>query len=269
MIVLSNQFVLTPAAPGVNADNPLIGWHNLVALGNVSADTELVDAPAANLANPATFLTWRGASATAQSIIADIASVDPIDYLAIAAHNFGSAQISVTIEGSVTPGVWFELVQATMLGSDAPALFRFTPQALLSIRAVLGVGSEAPRAAVLYVGKLLTLPRRIYVGHTPITYGRTAKVTNARSESGNYLGRIVLNEMHETAVELANIPPDIYRSDIDPFLQASTDTPFFFAWRPASYPREVGYAWMTNDPQPVNQRTNGMMSLSLRMQGLA
>jgi hypothetical protein len=129
-------------------------------------------------------------------------------------------------------------------------------------------GSEAPTAAVLYTGALLVLQRRIYVGHTPITMGRTSKITNARSESGNFLGRIVLNEMTETSVSIQNLTPDWYRSQLDPFIRASKETPFFFAWRPGDYANEVGYAWITDDPQPSNQRSNGMMQIDFQMRGI-
>ena len=54
-----------------------------------------------------------------------------------------------------------------------------------------------------------------------------------------------------------------------PFIVASKEVPFFFAWRPASYPRETGFAWMTNNPKPSNQRSNGMMQISLSMGGVS
>jgi hypothetical protein len=95
-----------------------------------------------------------------------------------------------------------------------------------------------------------------------------AKITNARSESGNFLGRIVINEMTETSVSMQNLTPDWYRSQLDPFIRASKETPFFFAWRPGDYPNEVGYAWITDDPQPSNQRSNGMMQIDFQMRGI-
>jgi hypothetical protein len=52
-----------------------------------------------------------------------------------------------------------------------------------------------------------------------------------------------------------------------PFTTSGKGTPFFFAWRPASYPRETGYVWLTGDPVPVNQRSNGMMSVGLDYDG--
>jgi hypothetical protein len=30
----------------------------------------------------------------------------------------------------------------------------------------------------------------------------------------------------------------------------------------------VGFAWLTNDPQPMNQRPNGMMQVELQLSGV-
>jgi len=110
--------------------------------------------------------------------------------------------------------------------------------------------------------------RRIYVGHTPMPYGRSARIQNGRSEAGHFLGRIVIQETRDTAVALQNLTPTWYRTYMDPFIRASKEVPFFFAWRPQSYPYETGYGWMTNEPRPVNQRANGMMQIDLQMSGV-
>ena len=147
-------------------------------------------------------------------------------------------------------------------------MLRFEPDAYVSIRIRLQPGSAAPTAAVVYVGKLLVLQRRIHGGHTPINYGRTTKVTNARSENGSFLGRIVLAEVTTTSVSLQNLTPDWYRTYFDPFVTAAREQPFFWAWRPSDYPAECGFAWLTNDPVPTNHLANGMMQVSFEMGGI-
>jgi hypothetical protein len=271
MIVISNSLVLA-APPSYQPNNPVIGWHNLVTPANVTASSEAADHPAVNLANPITApqARWQATATSAQTVEVAIDAVDPIDYVAIARHNLGTAHIPVMVEGSINSGVdWSELVQEVLLPNDAPALFRFSEQAPTNVRLSLGSGDAAASIAVLYVGKLLTLQRRIYVGHVPMPYGRSATVVNGKSEGGDYLGRIITSEQTGTAVSLQNITPAWYRAEMDPFIKASKDTPFFFAWRPADYPQEIGFAWMTNDPQPKNQRPNGMMQIDLQMTGIA
>lgn len=276
-LVISNSYVITATASGggtIDGDNPIIGWRNLVTTGNISTTTAEAANPATNMANPSTNLRWVGELSSPEAdeyITLNLNSVDPVDYIAVAKHNWGSAQIAVSIElldEDASPDAWEELIASVLLPNDGPAIFRFPPQAVGHIRIRLQPGSEAPSAAVVYAGKLLVLQRKIYVGHTPMPYGRNTKVTNARSESGNFLGRIVLGRSTATAVEMKNLTPDWYRANVEPWLVNAQELPFFFAWKPETYPREVGFGWLTGDPKPVNQLANGMMSFSFNMGGV-
>ena len=275
-VVISGSFVLGDLVSGggvINADNPLIGYENLVTSANVSSTTAATGFPVINLANPSTNLRWIGETSSPEAdeyITLEINTAELVDYVAIARHNFATAQIAVSIEAldEGSPESWTEIVADVIPPNDGPLMFRFTPQAVTSIRIRMQPGSAAPTAAVVYTGALLVLQRRIYVGHTPITDGRKSKVTNAKSESGNFLGRIVLNEMTETAVDMTNLTPAWYRSYMRPFVLASKESPFFFAWRPDAYPNEVGFAWLTEDAIPSNALANGMMSINLKMNGI-
>jgi hypothetical protein len=276
-IVIQSGFVVSDSVSGggvINADNPLIGYANLITAANIAATTEADGFPASNVANVSTVLRWQGedgSPAADEYLTATINAAEPVDYIAVARHNLGSAQIAVSVEyldTDASPDTWEELIAPVILPNDGPALFRFAPAALSQIRIRMQPGSEAPTIAVLYCGALLVLQRRIYVGHTPVNYGRSANIVNARSEAGDFLGRIVLSETTATGVSLKNITPSWFRSYLNPFILDSVRRPFFFAWRPSGYPREVGYVWMTNDPQPLNELTNGMMSIDLQMSGI-
>lgn len=276
-IVISGSLVLGDIASGggvINANNPLIGWESLVRTGNISSTTAATGFPASNLANPSTNLRWEGEGGSPEAdeyITMALDTAELVDYVAIARHNFATAQIAVSIEvldQDASPAAWNEIVADVIPPNDGPLMFRFTPQAVSSIRIRMQPGSAAPTAAVVYCGALLVLQRRIYVGHTPVTMGRKSKVTNARSESGNFLGRIVTAQMTGTEVDLTNLTPAWYRANIEPFILDAVERPFFFAWRPSDYPYEVGYCWLTNDPQPSNSLANGMMQVSLEMAGV-
>lgn len=276
-IVISGSLVLGDALSGggvIDANNPLIGWESRVTSGNVSATTAQSGFPASNLANPSTNLRWIGEIGSPEAdeyITLALNTNEDVDYIGIARHNFYSAQIPVSIEvfdDQSSPQVWEEIVADVIPPNDGPLLFRFTPQGVTSIRIRMQPGLAAPTAAAVYAGKLLVLQRRICVGHTPIPMGRKTKITNARSENGDFLGRIVLGQMTATQVSLLNLTPAWYRTYLDPFIRDAEERPFFFAWRPSDYPNEVGYAWMTNDPEPTNQLANGMMSIDLQMAGI-
>lgn len=264
-VVFSPGFALNEA--DFNVNNPIILYDNLATIANVTADGSAADYPVSNVANPDTLSEWCG-STTAEQLVTVTISVDRFaDAIGIARHNFGTAQIQVSIEGNVGAG-WSQIVAPVLFKDDAPKIFRFTKDVYTGLRLRLGAGSAVPRLAVLSVGELLRLPRRIYVGHTPITLGRQRKVINGMSESGNFLGRVVTGGQSSTAVSLKNLDPAWYRERFDPFVLACETLPFFFSWRPDRYPREIGYVWLSGDAIPKNQMSNGMMQVDLSITGV-
>lgn len=269
MIVISSDLVL--ASDGLSLDHPIIGWENIVTTTNIAATTENASYPVTNLANPATNLVWKGSDDSQQYLTITTGSADPLDYVAIARHNFSSAGLPVSLEAD-DGGGYDELIAPFIPVDDGPLILRFTQASYASVRIKLAAGdltpAVVPQAAVVYAGKLLVLPRKIYQNQTPLPHGRKRKVTNGRSESGEYLGRIVLGEWTETNVPLSMIEPTYYREHIDAFLEAAAETPFFFGWRPQSYPYESGYAFLTNDPRPVNAQQHGLISLDLQLSGV-
>lgn len=268
MIVVSQSLVLAETQES-SPNHPVIGYHNLAAFGNVTADTEGAAYPAVNLTNPATYLKWKAGDTTEQYLTVQPDFVDDVDYIGIARHNFGTIQAPITIEGQFTDGgSWEVLVEEILLGDDKPVVFRWTPQSLFAARVKIGEGDAEAEAAVLYYGKLLVLQRRIYVGHAPIPLSRVRQVTNARSESGQFLGRIITGETSGGSISLQNVQPGWLRTNLSnpgKFFETAAAEPFFFAWRPATYGREVAYCWLTNDPKPSNARSNGFMQVDLQV----
>jgi hypothetical protein len=417
-IVISSSVVLADVADGLSLDHPVIGWRNIATASTIVADTEEGNYPASNLANPSTNLGWRAGAAGEQYLTITTNEIDPIDYIAVARHNWGSGEIPVSVEGLID-GVWEEIVEEVMLPDDGPALFRFELQSMPMVRirlqasdasvesalttttirepsttflfgsaytivdrtsalipgavvssigiysalaatlkakivkrnsagnydvtvsqsfahpgggwvdlelstpytvpssgsyylaalvssavtsSVTALGDRAfklgditgtgqsgftedntvggslpmrytyqalPRAAVVYAGKLLVVERKVYAGHMAITDGIKVSVANGRSESGNFLGRIVLGESRETVIPLSLISPDWFRTYMRPFLKEGRDLPFFFAWRPQTYPREVGYGWLTDDPMPTPDNTSHLLAFDLKVGGVS
>lgn len=275
MIVDAAGFTV-PVLTGVDANSPVIGWHTLVTATNVAASSADPFYPVSNLANPSTALLWRAADDSPMpseiTLTVTFAVDTDVDYVAIARHNFATIGADVAVEGVVagdSPAVWVELIADTTLDDDAPAIFRFSSDTFAAVRLRLSGFTGVPECAILYAGELLWLQRRIYVGHTPLPLGRSTAVINARSENGAFLGRIVTGQTLETQVALQNLQPAWYRAELDPFVVAAAEAPFFFAWRPGAFPLETGFAWLTNQPKPQNARNNGMMSVTLQMAGIA
>lgn len=269
MIVISSSVVLpSSAAAAIDARNPRICWHNLVTPESVSADEEADGEPAVNIANPATYLRWRGTSTNQQSVQVTLASAKEVNYFAIAKHNLGSSGATIAFQSSTDGSTWSNVTAPAVLNSDYVVIHEFDTVFAQYYRLLITPGSEPPSIAVLYIGETLVLQRRIYVGHTPLPFGRKTAVSNGRSESGEFLGRVVRRQFLETSVDLQNITPSWYRQYFEPFAKAATTRPFFWSWRPASYPDECGYAWLADDTKMSNQRSNGYVQCSFNMQGI-
>lgn len=252
----------------LDGDNPIIGYRNIVTAGNLVASSADPNYPVTNLANPQTNSRWKPASALVSAVEVTTGSADPVDYLAIARHNLGS--LGRTLQVSINTGSGYvTAIGPILLGNDDPVLFRLIPQPMTSIALSIGAGDVSAFVGVMHVGRLLVLPRRIYVGHTPIIYGRDVDVENDRSEEGDFLGRIVTGEARSSGFAIANMMPAWYREFLDPFVISCKTRPFFFGWRPVSYPHEMGFTWTTNNPRPKNTKNNGMMGIDFSIGGIA
>lgn len=265
MLVLAENLILSEA-DDIPPGTPFIGYHNLVTISNTSADSEDADFPATNLANPLTNIEWRSTSTADQELEFSLNTATEGDYVGIARHNFGTAQISVEV-GWYDGVDWVQLVAPQIPPDDAPLMLVFDTQALnftLVLRLV--VGSTAPRAAVVYIGKLLVLERGVDVGTDfPVpSDARKTNSVNGMSEAGDYLGRIVLGQMLQWTATWKHFTPAWYRSYFRPFVRAAQDdTPFFYTWSPDDYPYEVVFAWFADDPIPLTNPATGRVGIDL------
>lgn len=262
MTYLTNALVLTLKQLGEN--NGRLCYKSFVNASNVAATSELASLPITNLANPSTSFGWGASSNADQTITLTNATATAVDYLGIARHNLGEigAEIRIRFNG-VTVRDW------SPVSNQQSLLIIFEEATPTTIQVDLRNMSQAARIAVIYCGQSVKLQRNIYVGHTPVTYGRNRRAIQGVSQSGEYLGEVVLSETLSTQVSLQNLTPDWYRAELDPYFALNPRRPCFFAWRPGKYPAEVAYCWPTGNPQPVNQRSNGMMSINWTFTGIA
>jgi hypothetical protein len=279
-VLISDAFALAPG--GIPLNTPILGWSSILpARATIAASSEAAGFPAANLTNSSTAQRWAAGAPGSPpadvflTITVDPEFSDPIDYLAIAVHNLGTGQNTVSVESSDlgSPVVWDELVEEAIPADDEPIVFRWAPQSLAALRLRIQPSPleepTTPFVAVLFAGKLLVLPRGTHTDHVPINRATTARVLSGKSETGNFLGRWVLSEERATNFALQHLEPAFYDELMAPFIDAARETPFFFAWQPQKRPREVGYCWMTNDPQPTDQFGVRRKAISLQLGGIA
>lgn len=267
-ILLTRDIVLSDAATE-DPDAGHIGWHSFIKVDNIAADYAEQFFPITNLANSATNEFWRSVSLNQQYITVNVGLNSGIDYVGFANHNLGSGVIAYRLEGSNDGMAWTAITEDVIPESDAPHVQVFELAIYTAYRIRLTpTATTFPRISCSNIGKMLVLQRRIYVGHTPITMGDDTTVTNNRSETGQFLGRIVRREFLTATVAVKNLSADWVRTYFLDFKEASKTLPFFWAWRPLSYPMEVGYCWLMDDIALKNQRANGMMNMSMQMQGI-
>lgn len=261
--VISSSLVLTQQPDTSNAGR--LCWQNLVNAGNIAASSQAAGYPITNAANPSTAYLWQ-ATGTAQQDI-DVTFSQEVDYIGFARHNLVlGSEVRIQVKFGST---YITIVDWTLVPQTQAPLFLFNLASPAGVRLSIRNNTVAPRIAVLYCGLSTALQRNIYVGHTPITYGRHVETVGGYSESGQYLGEIVRREGRSTTVALQNLTASWYREELDPFFAARPRVPAFWAWRPSTYPGETAFAWIKGNPRPVNQRNNGMMSVSFDLEGIA
>lgn len=275
MLVISGNLVLsqvTAPPPGT----PLILWKNIVAFGTVTADSEDAEYPITNVANPATDQEWRAASATDVEITISNGGGEILSGVGFARHNFGSAGIQVEIGyyDSSSPPAFVTLAGPQIMATDEPLLFQFDEDDDLDEIVIrLGTGSDAARCAVIYAGQITVMERGVDVGSDFLRpkFARKTEFSAPRSERGDYLGKIVTSQ-YVDGVEhtYSHLTADFFRDEVDPFIDAAQqDTPFFYAMlsdNEVTY--DVGYLWLTDDPQMPQSPVTRRYKLQLKMGGI-
>jgi len=250
MIVISRALSLAPGyAP--NATFPVIGWQNVLTPSGITAGNTNPSFPASNLARPSTAERWQALTTDDQYLTFQTGGAEA-DYVGIARHNLGSGAVIVSVEAETleAPGEWIEVVEDFMPASDGPILVRFVAGSFSRIRVRLQPDMVVPRIAVVFIGKLLVMERSEMPDVTPIPFAASNDVVRARAQSGDYLGSIVLRQGLKTSIKFQYLSLDWYLAYMQPFVDASLTQPFFYAWSPAEFPDQVGYAWTTADVRP-------------------
>ena len=268
-IHISNAMVLA-VEDLVNPNNPRLCWRNIVTPQILTATSSTDDSPVRNLANSSTAFGWEADDPSPavpypeQSITVETGGRQ-IDFIGFARHNItGEVKISFIVGTDET--TIFDFGEVPL---DQAVLFLINPATPDAVKISIRDNESAPRIAVLSIGVATVFQRRLYVGHTPVTYGRQLQTIGTISEGGQYLGEIIRRETRQTTIELTNLTAQFYRDEIDPFIAQRPRQAAFWAWRPGDYPDEVGYIWLRGNPQPINQRANGMMSVTLEVEGIA
>lgn len=253
-----------------NANNPLIGYENLLETGSVSADSAADDNPASNVKNISTGEYWLSTDSVNVQYLTMQIPAGKVNYFALAGHNLAGAELK--LQRRDDPGdAWTDVTTAVIPGDNSAILWFFEDNETsvywrLYIEPAEGV---APRIAIVYIGEVLVLQRRVYVGHAPAVYNAQSQYRTGVSQSSQYLGRVIRRQTLQFSLDQQNVEPDFYRTYIDPFRIHAETKPFFAAWRPSKYPEEVAFCWTTRDIGLTNQSANGFIQFDIVGNALA
>ena len=263
MILFTDTALLSPTI-----EYPLthtqIGFHTVTRDGTLSASTETAGHPAYAAGLPNTYESWIPTTVPAW-IKVDAGTAIECDYFGIAAHNIGSTGASITCQYSLDNVIWEDITVASFT-TDTPIIISFAPVTARYWR--IYITGVAPTIGVWYVGKGLQMQRPIYGGHSPVTMSRNTVVRSNRSEGGQFLGRYIVRSGVSTQYAYKNLTADWVRGCFDKFILSAREYPYFIAWRPLDYPREVAYGWTTKDISPSNIGIRDLMQVSFDIQGI-
>jgi hypothetical protein len=261
-VVISRDLVLGT----VDLDYPLTHarWGYRHITGTVSASSESAGSPASAASNPLTYTFWQPQSVTATWEI-DAGTAQSVNYCGIAAHTLGDN--GNTAEAQYWDGGSWVTLLDTNPGDNSPVMMLFETVSASRYRVRI-TGGTVPRLGVIWFGTTLDMQRPIYGGHTPITLARRTVYKNNVSERGQWLGRSIVRGGSATDFQWQHLTAEWYRANFDPLVEHLRTEPAFIAWRPLSYPNEVGYVWTNDDIAPSNMGIRDLMSVSVSVEGL-
>lgn len=279
-IFISNALYLDATGGGgsggdVLANKPIIGWHSVLRIDDITTQDAAEGRPARNLWSPDTATFWQGTELTNYIELANTGG--SVDYIGIAKHNLGTAQIPYKIQKSVDGSTWVDVTAYKIVPSDRAILEYFDAITSPFIRIFFNtsaISGVVPIIAHIKLGRALVLPNRQYVGQKPPLNPRVKRITQT-SQSGQYLGQVVLSQYHEAYCKQDHVNPLFMRNYVVPFIDhcngvradnGTPQVPFFYSWRPISYPDEVVYGWLKGEIVPENKMNNGLMGFDFDME---
>lgn len=234
----------------------------------VTVSSEVVGFPADAPLRPETHEAWQPTVLPATWQF-NIGTLQDVNYAGLAGHNLGSAGVSIKAETSMDGVAWTALAPEHIPSDDAPIMLLDSMRQSFHIRFTFaGAGIVMPKVASIFVGKTLDLYRPIYGGHSPLQLSRDTVLQSAVSQGGQFIGQVIQRMGVQGNVSLKNLPASWYRSDFDPFVEATLNYPYFYAWRPLTFPLESAYVWNTDDITPSNSGKRDTMEVTLKVRGI-
>ena len=241
-----------------------IGWRDVIT--SLAASSAATDAPASSALSWQTYERWRPTASPATLTATFDAA--PVEYIGIGAHTLSGAD-SVTFEVEVD-GAWETVLPGVIAGMEAAdneaIMLLVQRRVATGVRVSFTYSGTAPTIGKIAAGRVLTMMRPFYAGHSPAMLSRNTRKQPSVSEGGEWLGASIIRQGRSTSVQWEHLPAKWYRLYFDKFVHHARRYPFFFAWNPSRFPDCV-YAMATDDIQPANIGIRDLMSVSMGIKG--
>lgn len=256
----------TPTAPPNLDDSPEFYYDSI---GDNFDSIVASEGTPVNCLNDTTYDTWDLESEYGWLAI-DLGSNANVDYLAIAQHNL-IPNLSIIALEYWSGGTW-NTAGVKIVTSSGPQIIDFTQRTADKFRFQVWAIAPFiyPSIGVIKMGSKLIANRKIYQGHQPARYNEITRLYNKANGGNNYSGQIQETRSLATSIELTNLTSDWVRSDARLLRRhISGGRPFFFRWRPDTYPEESIYCWSSGDIDATNSGPKDLMSWSVNVEALA
>lgn len=272
-------------------NQPVMAWENAVRTSGMFGSSAVAGFSANAARTYQTYEGWRptGGTGTLTSTFTQ-RSINYVGATLLGTPAGSLLQLWISTNGNTfTP-------LGGLLDADTPALWLLDDTANVVAVRIEVFGMTTGYVANVMAGTRTELQRRLYVGHTPIKYGRETTRLRGVAENGSFMGTIIRRRTIGTSVSVENLTPAYYRDTLDPMFVALQEQPHYFAWRAwiadpawitdedgeaitdesgvklhdttASPLDEVAYAWADPDPNMGNSRPNGMVQASWSLSGI-
>lgn len=271
MIVIPETVITAAAATATPLTHTRIGYHTWLRdlePASVTVSSEEVNCPKDAPLREDTFEFWQPTALPATWEV-NLGAGRSLDYAGLVGRFTG---LSIKAETSTNGVDWTALASEVAPSSDAPLVFLDTARVASRVRYTFAAGipgAKVPQLAVSYAGLILPMQRSIYGGHTPVNLAKKTERYQAFSRGGHFLGQAFRSHGVATSIgPFRFLTPTWVRSDFEPFIKAAKGAPYFLAWRPATYPLEVGFVWTEDDIRPANMGKRDFMQVAWDMQGV-
>jgi hypothetical protein len=229
-IYMTQALLLSGDLYGVDIDpnNPRVGWQSYLFNGSISADYEEVDYPATNITNESLGSYWRSSDDTnTQNLNMQISPAE-VDYCGIGGHNLAGAVVQLQRRDDPSDS-WINVGDSFIAGDNQAIMIYFekvTTSAYWNLNIIPDAGT-APRIASIYLGKMLTLSRKIFVGHKPSMFDKDTTF-HTGDPGGIFQGRVIEARRHNLNFSQRQVTQSFLRNVLKPWIDVSLNRPFYF-----------------------------------------